>query len=336
MEQNLLAADGNDEPILHRSKDDNLTYGTDSITLSASVQFPEDSYIGKLVDSQNLAEKPLQPGETLISIEKNLGDSQGVGITVVVDNGQSARDVINDTFTSEPRPLEEERTELNLGEHGVDGTRRIHNLEIVKCIVYGGLIESITSLGVVSSAAGGDASTLNILALGLANLVAGLPIIAHSLDELKKEHDRGNQSNGIDRYHLVLGQRRNFWIHAVVAVISFLVCGIVPIVTYGFSFRKSDNKEYKLIAVAAASLFCVVLLSIGKAYVEKPPKPYVKTMVKFVMAGVMASGLSFAVGVLVKGVLEKLGLFEPSVAAPPPPSMSFFEVTSRNPAWASY
>lgn len=32
-------------------------------------------------------------------------------------------------------------------------------VEIIKSIVYGGLLESITSLGIVSSAAGGDAST---------------------------------------------------------------------------------------------------------------------------------------------------------------------------------
>ncbi|KAK9122458.1 hypothetical protein Syun_020075 [Stephania yunnanensis] len=302
------------------SPDDKLSYGTGSGTQAASVT--EDPYIGKHVDNQKLAEKPLQPGTTLNSIEDSPDDAGG-DIIVDVDEPsarEGAREIVG--------------AGLNRGEHIVDGTRRIHNLEIVKSIVYGGLIESITSLGVVSSAAGGDASTLNILALGLANLVAGLPIIAHSLEELKKDHDRGNQSN----YKRVLGQRRNFWIHAVVAVISFLVCGIVPVVTYGFSFRQSDNKEYKLIAVAAASLFCVLLLSIGKAYIEKPPNPYVETM-KFVMAGVTASGLSFAVGILVKGVLEKLGLFEPSpsVAAPPPPSLPFFEVTTfRNPAWASY
>ncbi|KAK9093642.1 hypothetical protein Scep_025111 [Stephania cephalantha] len=340
--------------------DYNLSHGTGSGTPKAvSVQLPEDPYIGKHVDNLKSAEKPLQPGAT-----PSIEDSQAVSVQLPedpyigkhVDNLKSAEkplqpgatpsiedsqddaggDIIVDV--EEPSAREEAReivgAGLNRGEHRVDGTRRIHNLEIVKSIVYGGLIESITSLGVVSSAAGGDASTLNILALGLANLVAGLPIIAHSLEELKKDHDRGNESN----YERVLGKRRNFWIHAVVAVISFLVCGIVPVVTYGFSFRQSDNKEYKLIAVAAASLLCVLLLSIGKAYIEKPPNPYVETM-KFVMAGVAASGLSFAVGILVKGVLEKLGLFEPSpsVAAPPPPSMPFFEVTTlRNPAWASY
>ena len=36
---------------------------------------------------------------------------------------------------------------------------RVRGLDIIKGIVYGGLVESITSLGVISSAAGADAST---------------------------------------------------------------------------------------------------------------------------------------------------------------------------------
>lgn len=39
------------------------------------------------------------------------------------------------------------------------------SLEIVKCIVYGGLIEAITSLGIVSSAAASDADTSKLLRL---------------------------------------------------------------------------------------------------------------------------------------------------------------------------
>lgn len=43
-----------------------------------------------------------------------------------------------------------------------EGTR--NEWDILKSIVYGGLIESITSLGVVSSAAGSDASTCKFIA----------------------------------------------------------------------------------------------------------------------------------------------------------------------------
>ncbi|XP_059660145.1 membrane protein of ER body 1-like isoform X2 [Cornus florida] len=54
-------------------------------------------------------------------------------------------------------------------------------LDILKSIVYGGLVESIASLSVVSSAAAADATTLNIVALGLANLIGGLFIIGHNV-----------------------------------------------------------------------------------------------------------------------------------------------------------
>ena len=82
--------------------------------------------------------------------------------------------------------------------------------EILKSIVYGGLTEAITSLGVISSAAGSGASTckyplslialhfhfesqhtlilvctvvvaVNILVLGLANLFGGLILIIHNV-----------------------------------------------------------------------------------------------------------------------------------------------------------
>lgn len=42
-------------------------------------------------------------------------------------------------------------------------------LEIVKCIVYGGLVESITSLSVVSSAAASDVTTCNNISSNITN-----------------------------------------------------------------------------------------------------------------------------------------------------------------------
>ncbi|CBI29527.3 unnamed protein product, partial [Vitis vinifera] len=63
----------------------------------------------------------------------------------------------------------------------ISGPENSKKWEILKSIVYGGLIESITSLSIVTSAAGADATTLNILALGLANLIGGLFVIGHNV-----------------------------------------------------------------------------------------------------------------------------------------------------------
>ncbi|WJZ91255.1 hypothetical protein VitviT2T_010345 [Vitis vinifera] len=197
----------------------------------------------------------------------------------------------------------------------ISGPENSKQWEILKSIVYGGLIESITSLSIVTSAAGADATTLNILALGLANLIGGLFVIGHNLMELRNDQSRestSQTSKEMDRYYRQLGQRENFKLHATVVVLSFLLFGLVAPVTYGFSFLKSGNKDMKLVAVAAASLLCITMLAIGKAYIQKASSfyGYIKTILYYVIAGFMASGVSYVVGDLIKKLLEKLGLFE--------------------------
>ncbi|XVF34181.1 hypothetical protein REPUB_Repub18cG0036400 [Reevesia pubescens] len=96
-------------------------------------------------------------------------------------------------------------------------------------------------------------------------------------------------------------------------MLSFRVFGLVPPVVYGFSFRKSDDKDLKLAAVAGASLICIILLAIGKADVRKPHR-YIKTVSYYVIMGIMASGISYVVGELTKKLDEKLGLFESNSA----------------------
>ncbi|KAI8565188.1 hypothetical protein RHMOL_Rhmol03G0241200 [Rhododendron molle] len=215
------------------------------------------------------------------------------------------------------------------------GSRRV---EIIKSIVYGGLLESITSLGIVSSAAGGDASTLNILALGLANLVGGLFVIGHHLWDLKDDHPMETSDQVTtqkNRYQELLGRRQNFWLHATVAILSFLIFGLVPPVVYGFTFRVSDNVDYKLIAVAGASLLCIIILAIGKVYVQsqRTPKAYLKTITYYVVIGFMASGVSYAVGDLIKILMAKLGWFDSTLALTfPIPGAA----TPVEPAWGSY
>ncbi|WJZ91261.1 hypothetical protein VitviT2T_010350 [Vitis vinifera] len=193
--------------------------------------------------------------------------------------------------------------------------------DILKSIVYGGLLESIASLTIVTSAAGADATALKILALGLANVIGGLFVIGHNLMELRNESN--DQSGGsrtaneeTGRYHRELGLKENFIRHATVAVLSFLLFGLVAPVTYSFSFLKSGNKDLKLVAVAAASLVCISVLAIGKAYTQKASGffGYMKTVSSFVIPGFMASGVSYVVGDLIKKLLEKLGLFESSSA----------------------
>ncbi|CAA7050200.1 unnamed protein product [Microthlaspi erraticum] len=197
-------------------------------------------------------------------------------------------------------------------------------LEILKSTVYGGLTQSITSLCTVTSAAASGASTLNVLALGVANSSSGLLLIVHSLQELinekprrrtntddQKKSEAGEEEE--DRYEEVLGRRENSRLHRLIAISSFVVCGLIPPVVYGFSFRRRVEKrqEYRTLAVYAVSLVCVVLLSIAKAYVSKRPE-YLKTLFRYTAMATTASGLSQFVGYLVSHWLEKSGFYDDS------------------------
>lgn len=68
----------------------------------------------------------------------------------------------SDTFTDVENPLLVETQPL-LDETRTAELPEAHDFDILKSIIYGGLIESIASLGVVSSAAGGGAATCKLL-----------------------------------------------------------------------------------------------------------------------------------------------------------------------------
>ncbi|KAH9780210.1 Membrane protein of ER body-like protein [Citrus sinensis] len=203
-------------------------------------------------------------------------------------------------------------------------------LDILKSIVYGGLAESMTSLGVVTSAAATGATTLNIFAMALANLIGGLFVVAHNLRELKNDGPEGTStrttSKQEDRYRELLGRRENFWVHATLVFLSYIIFGLIPPVVYGFSFRESDNRDFKIAAVGGSSLACIFLLAIGKAHNQKPPnRSYVKTVLYHVSIGFTTSGLSYVFGDLIKKLAEQLHLFDSSL-----------EPNSMKAGWASY
>ncbi|KAI4354317.1 hypothetical protein L6164_003189 [Bauhinia variegata] len=210
--------------------------------------------------------------------------------------------------------------------------------EILKSIVYGGLAESIASLGVVTSAASADATTINIVALALANLVGGLFILFHNLWELKSEQPRRanySETNAAkDRYYELLGKKENFFLHATFAVFSFILFGLVPPLVYGFSFHESGEKDFKLAAVAVASLLCITLLAIAKAYIQRSTGylTYLKTVLFYVSTGAMASIVAYLAGDLIKKLIEKLGWFESSSDS----QLLLPEMSMGKRTWGSY
>ncbi|KAL6217760.1 hypothetical protein ACLB2K_010977 [Fragaria x ananassa] len=201
-------------------------------------------------------------------------------------------------------------------------------LEIIKSIVYGGLTEAIASLSIVASAASADTATVNIFVLALANLLGGLFIIGHNLWELKADQDDS-------KYQEVLGNKENFIFHSPVAILSFLIFGLVPPLVYGFSFPNSDDSDLKIAAVAGSSLLCIILLAIGKAYIQTPPKKYIKTVLYYFVIGVGVAGLSYLAGDLINKLVEKLGWFSSAVAGGLPlPHQTM--MSTVKPAWESW
>ncbi|KAJ6403916.1 hypothetical protein OIU84_012171 [Salix udensis] len=207
--------------------------------------------------------------------------------------------------------------------------------EIVKSIIYGGLIGSIKSLTVVTSAARSGAATSSIIALSLANLIGGIFTFAHNLSDLKSEQPREASSltnEQADRCQELLGRREKSLLPAAIALLSFLVFGLVPPAVYGFTFMETDDKNLKLVAVAVGSFLCITVLAIGKACIQKPPENNFRIVLRYLVTAIMTAIVSYVAGDLAKKFIEKLGWFKPGKAFPLP----LAEMSSGRLAWASY
>ncbi|KAJ9543408.1 hypothetical protein OSB04_023115 [Centaurea solstitialis] len=190
------------------------------------------------------------------------------------------------------------------------------SFEILKSIVYGGLMEVITSLSIVASAVAADATALTIISLALANLIGGIFIIGHNIWDLKDDYYKfsSQQTNQLTRnkYKELLGQVQHFPIHVFFAILSFIVFGIVPPVVYGYAFHETNDNDFTVMVVAIASLVCVGLLAVFKAYVDRCTGflDYVKTVAYYLTTAIVVSGVSYVVGNLITRLIEELGLFE--------------------------
>ncbi|KAG6725252.1 hypothetical protein I3842_02G023500 [Carya illinoinensis] len=313
---------GNKEPS-YQSKPGDTVHPTPSSTLEAQTPI---AVTGEILERNKEPSYQSKPGDTVHPTPSSTPEAQTpIAVTGEIlerNKEPSYQSKPGDTVHPTPSSTLEAQTPIAVTGEILESTLEQDGaikLEIVKSLVYGGLTESITSLSVVTSAASAAASTLSIVVLALANLIGGLFIIGHNLRDLKNDQSRvalNEAEEQVDRYVQVLGQKKNFIIHASVTVLSFLVCGLVPPVVYGFSFYKSDNSYLKLVVVAAASLVCITLLAIAKAYIQKPTRwyMYLRTVLYYVSLGVGASGISYLAGYLFKLLADKLGWFESSAA----------------------
>lgn len=133
-----------------------------------------------------------------------------------------------------------------------------------------------------------------------------------------------------EEYNKVLGQRNHFLLHAIVAMLSYLIFGLAPPALYGFTFRQSDDGDLKLLSVALASFVCVLLLAIGKAYTSGANtfNQYFVTILQYATAAATASGVAYAMGHLFQKLMDELGWFTPT---PNQATLLLPNINSQNP-----
>lgn len=215
---------------------------------------------------------------------------------------------------------------------GLVGSQDSKSFEILKSVVYGGLMEVIASLSIVASAAAGDATTLSIMALAIANLTGGIFVIGHNLWDLKDDcykfsTQQTNNQQPRTKYKELLGSVEHFPMHVFFAILSFLMFGIIPPMAYGYSFYRTNDKDFTMLIVAVASLVSVGLLAIFKAYIDRCNgfAGYVKTVLYYLTTAVTVSGVSYVAGNLVMRFIKEVGWFETSSrVAMTNPSLAYY------------
>lgn len=258
-----------DESISHGDKESEVTLPL----------IPIGDESNTLLEKQDLA--PLHSQNTEISTNVTVSPVETAIEVECIDDSQTS-----DVVTTVPDLARTTVAQL-------PATKIVSEWDILKSVVYGGLAVSLTSLGVVSSAAGGEAKTLIVIVMGLANVVAGLFIILNNILDLDHHHP--------DQFIETVGQR--FWFNGFVAIVSYLIFGSLPPITYAFSFRKSDDRLHKFIATSAVSLVCIILLALGKARVRR--QSYVRTVIVYIVTGFCSAVAGFFAGEYIKKLLEK-------------------------------
>ncbi|XP_038897301.1 membrane protein of ER body-like protein isoform X2 [Benincasa hispida] len=237
-------------------------------------------------------------------------------------------------------------------------------IEISKSIVYGGLTELIASLGIVTSAATTNATTGKffliipflsilsslytcfhnagkILAVSLASLITGFFVMAYKISELWiKNHESGtdeaeDQENS-ERYENVFGDRKNYRLHFGVALLSFVLFGLMPPLVYCFTFCKPEDKILKVPTVTIVVVLCIALLGVAKAYIERKTNcvEFVNIIGNCVVDALGTSVLTTIGGELIENYIDKAGWFDPNkIPTLFQPGFSFENGTS---AWGGF
>ena len=143
------------------------------------------------------------------------------------------------------------------------------------------------------------------------NSISNLQISKHWINGQESGADEQREEE-VDTYEQVFGDRQNHRLHLTVAIISFLILGLVPPLLYGFTFRKPEDKFLKIPTVTIVSVLCIGLLGVGKAYIEKPENclVYVHIIGGCIADAIGTSAVTTFGGELIQNYVDRAGWFD--------------------------
>lgn len=101
----------------------------------------------------------------------------------------------------------------------------------------------------------------------------------------------------------------SFWANGFLAIVSFLIFGALPPFVFGFTFRESNDHDYKMGATVVASVIAITLLGCGKVASKMTELSYRRTISTLILTGVAAAVAGFYTGEYISKLLEKYGIF---------------------------
>lgn len=165
--------------------------------------------------------------------------------------------------------------------------------------VYGGTDGVVTTFAVVAGSIGASLSPAVVLILGFANLLAdGFSMAISNYLSIKSNiqiHE------GRRNYKEVLALNKNPVKSAIATFVSFLVIGIIPILSFVFAifFPYFAESQFTLSILLTACAFAIIGFVKGEVVRKHPIISAVETIV----IGGVAAILAYLVGVFLKGII---------------------------------
>jgi len=169
--------------------------------------------------------------------------------------------------------------------------------------IYGGIDGSVTTFAVVTGATGALLSPAVVLILGFANLFAdGFSMAVGNYLSRKSEIERSpKQKKEPDGLSSMLETPRSPLKTAAATYLSFLVIGIIPLLSYVAGLFNAKILEHQFIL--SIILTAVAFGLIGAVRGKLVKKSWFKAAIETILIGGVAASIAFGIGVFIKYVV---------------------------------